>query len=120
MSEVTVDTLKERWTDMMARADESAGRLPECYKELKRTVCRINRETIDIDEYYALAKRLTQLMETIAKEKRTSIFDYFLANIDPRKIGSARHFRYLCADLQDLLGKIDGYRKSRRRLQVVK
>lgn len=120
MSEVTVDTLKQRWTNMLARADESAACLPECYRELKKIVYRVNHETVDIDDYFPLARRLTHLMETIGSEKQGVLFEYFISNIDPAKRGSAHHFRFMCSELQGFLSKIDQFRASKRRLKLVK
>jgi hypothetical protein len=120
MGDVNVETLKNRWAKAMACADKSACRLPEAYKQLKCLVYRINHETIDVGDYFRLAKRLTRLLETIGEDNRGAVFDYFVTNMDPNKKGSARHFRYMCEELGCFILKIDQFRRSMRSLKIVK
>ena len=119
MTALSFETLKERWEHSLLCTDQAICRHSDAYKELKCIVCRINNETVDIGKYLEFAIRIASLLETLTDGKRGTIFDYFSAGIDPKKKGTAIHFRFFCADLQNLMNQIDSFRKSRRRLKIV-
>jgi hypothetical protein len=117
---VTLEELKQRWAHYLLKTDDAVSRHPDEYHHLKSLICRINAETVDIGEYHRLACRIARLMETMEEGCRDTLFDYFCNTIDPRKKGCAVDFRFVCADLQNLLTELDHFRKSRRRLRLVK
>jgi hypothetical protein len=120
MMALSLETLKERWDHSLLCTDEAICRHSDAYKELKCLVCRINNETIDIGQYLEFARRIASLLNTVTEGKSGTIFDYFRNGMDPKKNGTAIHFRFFCTDLQNLLNQIDFYRKSRRSLKIVK
>jgi hypothetical protein len=79
-----------------------------------------NNENIDIGQYLEFAKKIASILDTVTEGKSGTIFDYFLSGIDPKKQGTALHFRLFCSDLQNLMNQIDCYRKSRRELKIIK
>lgn len=117
---LSLEMLKERWHHSLLFTDEVICRQADAYKELKCLVNRINNETIDIGQYHEIAGRIAFLLDRITEKKTGTVFDYFRTGIDPKKKGTAIHFRFFCADLQNLLDQIDSYRKSRRGLKIVK
>jgi hypothetical protein len=117
---LSLETLKEHWDHSLLCTDEAICRHLDAYKELKCVVYRINNETIDIGQYLEFARRITFLLDSVTEGKSGTIFDYFRSGMDPKKKGTAIHFRFFCTDLQNLLNQIDFYRKSRRGLKIVK
>lgn len=117
---LSLDTLKERWDHSLLCTDKAICRHSDAYKELKCLVYRVNNETIDIGQYLELARRIVSLLDIVTEKKSGTIFDYFRSGIDPKKKGAAIHFRFFCTDLQNLMHQIDCYRKSHRRLKIVK
>ncbi len=116
---LSLETLRERWDHSLLCTDEAICRHADAYKDLKCLVYRINHETIDIGQYLELASRIASLLNTLTEGKSGTIFDFFCSGIDPKKNGTAIHFRFFCTDLQNLLNQIDFYRKSRRNLKIV-
>ena len=117
---LSLEALKERWNRSLFCTDEAICHHPHAYKELKCLVDRINHETIDIGQYLKFAKRIAFLLDTLTESKSGIIFDYFRTGMDPKKNGTAIHFRFFCADLQNLMSQFDSYRKSRRGLRIIK
>lgn len=117
---LSLETLKERWDYSLLNADDAICRHPDAYRELKSLVCKVNNETIDIGKYLSLAKRIASILDVLADETTGSVLDYFRCGIDPKKNGTAIHFRFYCTDLQNLLNQIDSYRIFRRSLKLVK
>jgi hypothetical protein len=79
-----------------------------------------NNENIDIGQYLEFAKKIASILDTVTEGKSGTIFDYFRSGIDPKKQGTALHFRFFRSDLQNLMNQIDCYRKSRRELKIIK
>ncbi len=118
--ELSLKNLKERWDHSLFCTDETICRHPDAYKELKCLIRRINNEPVDIGQYLESARRIILLLKTLTMGRNGTLFEYFLTQMDPKKSGTAIYFRFYCTDLQNLLNQIDSYRKSRRRLKLVK
>ena len=117
---VDLETLQERWQAVLATSATAVGRHPCEYKSLKKSLNRVLSKPVDVGEYYSLARRLTQLMETFREGQEVTLFDYFCPSIDPSQNGSARYFRFYCIDLQARMNELDTFRSKRCQIRLVR
>jgi len=115
----TIETLKQRLDIILKNSEASVCRYPEEYKQLKTLLARVLNGSVDVSEYFDLACRLTKLIQTLTQEGKENIFDHYCQDMDPRKEGTARYFRFLCLDLYNRILELDRFRKSCRKLHVV-
>lgn len=115
----TIDELIRRRMESLNISEKAIIEHPEEYREIKRTIRDIISKTIDIGDYYKMAKKLTRLLGKMTESGNQSIFQYYYINIDPRQKGQARYFRANCVDLEQQLQFIDEKRHSKRHIRVI-
>ena len=115
----TIDELIRRRMESLNISEKAIIEHPEEYREIKRTIRDIISKTIDIGDYYKMAKKLTRLLGKMTESGNQSIFQYYYINIDPRQKGQARYFRANCLDLEQQLQFIDEQRHSKRHIRVI-
>ena len=116
----TMDELKKRRQESLAEAEKAISEHPEEYREIKKMIRHIVDGTVDIDDYYKMAKKLSRLLDKMTESGTKSVFCYFYTNIDPQRRGQSRYFRTNCIDLEQQLKYIDQLRYDKGRLRIVR
>lgn len=119
LSPPSLEELKKRAEAAMAAAEKIIIAQPAAYREIKQILNHVVNNTIDIGEYQKTAERLARLLEIMAASRKSSIFNYFYNNIDPRHGGDVRYFRAICADLLQQIHCIDDMRRCKQRIRLV-
>jgi len=115
----TIEELTRKRMEALTVSEKAIIAHPAEYREIKKIIRYIISKTVDIEEYYSTAKKLTRLLGKITESGNQSIFYYYYTNIDPRQKGQARYFRANCIDLAQQLECIDHIRLSKRHIRVV-
>jgi len=115
----TIEELTRKRMEALTVSEKAIIEHPAEYREIKKLIRYIISKTVDIEEYYSTAKKLTRLLGTMTKSGNQSIFYYYYTNIDPRQKGQARYFRANCIDLDQQLQCVDHMRHSKRHLRVI-
>jgi len=115
----TIEGLIKKRMESLAVSEKAIIEHPAEYREIKRLVRYIISNTVDIEEYYSTAEKLTRLLGKMAESGNQSIFYYYYKNIDPRQKGQARYFRANCMDLDQQLSCVDQLRRNKRHIQII-
>jgi hypothetical protein len=115
---LTTQQLNERWVKCYEHSEKAILKHPEIYKKLLSLIDEVCFGSVDIDEYYNLAIALSEYLHQMGSG--TIFFNYFYEHIDPNRQGSVRFFRAICLDLADQIDGLNRWRKTRRRLSLVK
>jgi len=122
MSDIMIPTIEELTRKRMEALSVSEKAIidhPAEYREIKKLIRLIIFKTLDIEDYYSTAKKLTRLLDKMTESGNQSIFYYYYKNIDPRQKGQARYFRANCIDLDQQLKCVDQMRYNKRKLRVI-
>ena len=115
----TIDELIKKRMESLAVSEKAIIEHPAEYREIKKLIRHIISKTVDIEEYYATAEKLSRLLGKMTESGNQSIFYYYYKNIDPRAKGQARYFRANCMDLEQQLNCVDQLRHNKRHLRVI-
>ncbi|MBC2715011.1 MAG: hypothetical protein HF978_06840 [Desulfobacteraceae bacterium] len=115
----TIEELTKRRMESLAVSEKAIIEHPDEYREIKKIIRYIISKTVDIGDYYTIAKKLTRLLDKMTESGNQSIFYYYYKNIDPQQRGQARYFRANCMDLEQQLKCVDQLRCSKRHIRVI-
>ncbi len=122
MSDIMIPTIEEltrKRMEALTVSEKAIIEHPAEYREIKKIIQYIISKTVDIEEYYSTAKKLTGLLGKMIESGNQSIFFYYYTNIDPRQKGQARYFRANCIDLDQQLQCVDHMRHIKRHIRVI-
>jgi len=114
----TKEELEKRRLNALQQAEKAVIRLPDCYNEMKKLLNHVVTKKIDIDEYESVACALANLIEKMGTD--TVFYHYFHENINPKKLGTAKHFRFFCRDLLGQIDELSKWRHSKRKISLIK
>jgi hypothetical protein len=115
---LTKEELEKRRITALQQAEKAVIRCPDCYNEMKKILNHVVTKKIDIDEYESIACTLANLIEKMGKD--TIFYHYFHENINPKKMGTAKYFRFFCRDLLDQVDELSKWRHSKRKISLIK
>ncbi|MBU0994811.1 MAG: hypothetical protein KJ737_20150 [Proteobacteria bacterium] len=118
MDKHSIDQLYETRQRCLENTEVAIHERPDVYDEIKQILVRVIQKHVDIDDYYPIAARLTELIEKMGKD--TLFYSYFYDNIHPEKSGTAKYFRFICKDLLLQIHELNDWRIKRRSLAVIK
>ena len=114
----TIDGLREKCRECHIRSAAAISGRPGVYREICRIIRQIDGGPVDIDAYFEIAVRLSGHLKEMGPG--TLFYNYFYEHIDPCQYGNARFFRSHCRDLLEQIQALERWRKSSRRLRLVK
>jgi hypothetical protein len=115
---LTKEELEKKRFVSLQQSEKAIMRFPDCYFEMKKILTHVVTTKIDIDEYEAIACTLSGLIEKMGKD--TIFYHYFHENINPKKMGTAKYFRFFCRDLLDQIDELAKWRHMERNISLVK
>ena len=115
---LTKEELERRRLVSLQQSAKAVIQFPECYAEMKRILDHVVTNKIDIDEYDAIACTLAGLIEKMGTD--TIFYHYFHENINPKKMGKAKYFRFFCRDLLMQVDELARWRYAKRNISLVK
>jgi len=100
-------------------SEKAVAEYPDVYREIKKMVLEVIQTPVEIGDYYKTARKISELLEKMAKIDASSLFDYFSTSIDPLKCGRAMYFRADCVDLWEQLKCIDELRIKKHHIRLI-
>lgn len=100
-----------------SRSEAAIQTHTEEYMEIQKIASHVVNNPVDIEEYYHIAKKLSDLLETMGKE--TIFYQYFYTSISPLREGKARFFRKVCKDLLMQIRELNQWRLEKRQIKIV-
>ncbi|MFO7557763.1 MAG: hypothetical protein R6X10_02945 [Desulfobacterales bacterium] len=115
---LTKEELEKRRLASLEQSEKAIIRFPDYYGEMKTLLNHVVTHKIDIDEYETIACTLAGLIEKMGTG--TIFYHYFHENINPKKMGKAKYFRFFCRDLLDQVDELARWRHSKRKISRIK
>ena len=113
----TLNDLRQKRKQSLLKSSEAVKHHPVEFEEIKAILDRVIQKPVEIDEYFPMAGRLARLLETMGPD--TIFCHYYLENIDPARNCQARHFRYICMDLQEQIAALNRWRQKQRQIRLI-
>jgi len=117
-STLTKEELEKRRLASLQQSEKAIIRFPDCYDKMKTLLNHVVANKIDIDEYETIACTLAGLIEKMGTD--TIFYHYFHENINPKKMGKAKYFRFFCRDLLDQVDELVKWRYAERNISLIK
>jgi len=115
---LTKEELEKRRLNALQQAEKAIIRFPDCYHEMKKLLNHVVTQKIDIDEYESIACALANVIEKMGKD--TIFYHYFHENINPKKMGTVKYFRFFCRDLLNQVDELAKWRHVKRNISLIK
>ena len=115
----SLEELEQRRVRSLMVSEKAVVEHPDVYREIKKMVLEVISTPVDIGDYYKTARKLSELLEKMAKADANSLFYYFAKSIDPMKCGRAMYLRADCLDLWEQLKCIDELRTRKHHMRVI-
>jgi len=115
----SLEELEQRRARSLMVSERAVAEHPDVYREIKKIVLQVIQSPVEIGDYYKTARKLSELLEKMAKTDVNSLFYYFSKNIDPLKCGRAMYFRADCLDLSEQLKCIDELRIQKHHIRLI-
>ncbi len=117
---LTREILEDRWNRFLVCSEAAIRKHPELFREIKRHLESVFSRSIDVSEYYPLARKLSEMLRELGRHHEESIFAYFGTHLDPQQAGDPRYFRAMCLDLIQQIQQIEQWRMQGRSLRRIK
>jgi len=115
----SLEELEKRRIRSLVASAKAVSEYPGVYREIKKMVLEVIQTPVEIGDYYKTARKISGLLEKMAKIDASSLFYYFSKSIDPLKSGRAMYFRADCVDLWEQLKYIDELRIQKQHIRLI-
>jgi len=115
---LTKEELENRRLFSLRQSEKAVIKYPDSYGEMKKLLNHVVTKKIDIDEYETIACTLAGLIEKMGTD--TIFYHYFHENINPKKMGKAKYFRFFCRDLLGQVDELTKWRHAERNISLIK